>query len=303
MIDTAPGYQGGQAERLLGEFIRADREAFVVSTKYSGGTRLDEPVTRCGNSRKTMTASLETSLGQLGLEYVDLFYVHFADGVTPTDEIMRGLDDIVRAGKARYIGFSNFPAWRIARAATLAEWRAWPAIAAIQIEYSLAERTSERELLPMAEAFGIGVTGWAALGGGLLSGKYRRNGEGRLTKGGGRVLEETDGRLHAILDELQCVADALGVSQAQVAIAWVLARGRRLTTSLIPIIGARTAGQMTENLGALTIALTAGHLERLDAVSAVPSGYPHEWLASDTVRSLATGGKPGLVDPPFHPVA
>lgn len=296
-LDCADGYQGGQAEALFGEFLRGQRDNFVISTKYSGGIGGKGALGACGNSRAAMVRSLEGSLRRFGVDCLDLFYVHFADGVTPTEEIMRGFEDLTSAGKVRYVGFSNFPAWRIARAATLAELRGWPCVTAVQLEYSLVERTSERDLIPMCEALGIGVTVWAALGGGLLTGKYRHGGEGRLTHGGGRVLKETGERERAILDTLEAVAKELGASPAQVAIGWVLAKNRGGASAVIPILGARTPEQLDDNLGALTLAIDAGQIARLDEVSAIPLGYPHDWLASDTVRGLGGAGIADLIDP------
>jgi aryl-alcohol dehydrogenase-like predicted oxidoreductase len=302
-IDCAAGYQGGEAERFLGEFIARDRDAFIISTKYGGGPSMDAPVAKAGANAKSLIQSLEGSLKRFGVERVDLSYVHFDDGVTPTEEVLRALEEAVRAGKTSYIGFSNFPAWRIARAATISELRGGPPIAAIELEYSLIERSVERELLPMAEALGIGVTVWAALGGGLLTGKYRRGGEGRLTRGGGRVLTESTPRETAILDALEAVAADLGAPMSQVAIAWVLAKAARSATAIVPILGARTLDQLRENLGALELALADEHLEQLDAASAIPLGYPHEWLASDTVRKLGEGSAFGRVAAPPRPVA
>jgi aryl-alcohol dehydrogenase-like predicted oxidoreductase len=302
-IDCAAGYQGGEAERFLGEFIGRDRDAFIVSTKYGGGPSMDAAVAKTGANAKSLMQSLDGSLKRFGVDRVDLFYVHFDDGVTPTEEILRGLEDAVRTGKTSYVGFSNFPAWRIARAATISEYSGGPPIAAVQLEYSLVERSAERELLPMAEAMGIGVTVWAALGGGLLTGKYRKGGEGRLTHGGGRILTESTARESAILDALEAVAADLGAPMAQVAIAWVLAKAARVQNAIVPILGARTSGQLSETLGALSLGLADEHLAQLDAASAIPLGYPHEWLASDILQKLGEGAAFGQVVKPARPPA
>lgn len=302
-IDTAGGYQNGDAESFVGEFIKADRASFVVSTKYSGPANGTPAMASVGNSRKAMMHGLEQSLKRLGTDYVDIFMVHFADGVTPVEEMLRGFEDLVAAGKINYAGISDFPAWRIARAATLAELARLP-FAAIQIEYSLAERSAERELLPMAEGIGLGVTLWSVLGGGLLSGKYRGQGaEGRQTHGGGTVRTEQGERDSRVLDAIQSVASGRAAKPAQVAIAWVRAKGAARKTAVIPIIGARTLAQFTENLGALELDLTSEEVARLDEASAIPLGFPHEMLSGDMIDRIGFLGKGGLVDRPAGGVA
>ena len=181
VIDTAESYQLGESETLLGDFLAADRDHFVVATKYSNGVAKPEMATT-GNGRRNMIRAVEGSLKRLKTDRIDLYWVHFQDGVTPIEEILRGLDDLVSSGKILHAGLSNFPAWRVSRAQTIAELRGWSPIAGIQVEYSLVERTADRELLPMAEALGLGVTLWSPLGGGLLTGKYRLTDEGRLTR-------------------------------------------------------------------------------------------------------------------------
>jgi len=157
-IDTADQYQFGQSETMVGEFIASDRDDMVVATKFSLGDRHAAGLQRTGNSRKAMVQSVEASLKRLGTDRIDLLWAHMPDAVTPIDEIMRGFDDLVRSGKILYAGLSDFPAWRVATGATLAELRGWAPLSALQLEYSLVERTSERELLPMAAAFGLGRT-------------------------------------------------------------------------------------------------------------------------------------------------
>jgi aryl-alcohol dehydrogenase-like predicted oxidoreductase len=291
LLDCADGYQGGEAESYLGEFIRAERANLAVATKFTTalGAR---SLLQTGNSRKAMVHSLEQSLKRLGTEYVDIYWVHFPDHVTPVDEIMRGLDDIVRAGKAHYIGLSDFPAWRVARAATFAELRAMTPLAAVQIEYSLAERTAEREVIPMASAFGMAVAIWSPLGGGMLTGKYRRGETGRRESGFGagglRTLDApTETRLFAALD---ATAQELGVSLAQVAIAWVRHRGDHYGASFFPIIGSRKLAQLKDNLAAINVTLSAEQLQRLDAASAVPLGFPHEFIQGDALLDAQSGG-------------
>lgn len=302
-IDCAEGYQNGEAEAYIGEFLRAERDHFVIGTKFSGGTGPGASLGTTGNSRKAMARALEGSLKRLQTDRVDILSVHFPDGVTPVDEIMRGFEDLVRAGKTITVGFSDFPAWRVARAATLAECRDQVRPAAIQIEYSLVERTAERELLPMAQGLGLVVTIWLPLAGGLLTGKYRRAEEGRLTRGGGLVRVEEGEREGRILDCLEAVAQELEATPAQVAIAWIRARGVQLGSTLIPILGARTRAQFDDTIGALRLALSAEQMTRLNAASAVSLGFPHDLLSSEMMAKLRFAGRSAEIDRPIHPVA
>ena len=276
-IDTADAYQFGQSEQLVGEFIAAERDHFVVATKYTLGASPAGGISRTGNSRKNMIQSVESSLKRLKTDRIDLLWAHFDDQLTPLEEIVRAFDDLVRAGKIQYAGLSNFPAWRVARADTLAELRGWSRIAGIQVEYNLVQRTAERDMLPMAEALGMAATLWSPLGGGLLTGKYRQSNEGRLTGFGGRLVHtEQDTTL---LDTVIAIAGELQILPLQVAIAWLQHKAARASTSLIPILGSRHLGQLNDTLQALTVRLEAAQVERLDAVSAIPAGTPHEQIA------------------------
>lgn len=289
-IDTANQYQFGQSETLVGEFIAAERADILLATKYSLGATPDEGLLATGNSRKAMIGSVEASLKRLGTDHIDLLWVHMPDGVTPIDEIVRGLDDLTRSGKILYAGLSDFPAWRVARAATIAELRGTAGIAAIQIEYSLVERTPERELLPMADAFGLGVVGWSPLGGGLLTGKYRRGETGRAEGLGVLTHAESDDRKVATVDAVIAVADEAGVSPGEAAIAWVMTKG------VVPILGPRTPDQVASNLAAASLTLTPDQVARLDAASAIPLGFPHQMLADPANIALLTAGKADLID-------
>lgn len=301
-IDTADAYQLGESEELVGDFIAADRDYFVVATKYTLGTTPNDGLSRTGNSRKNMVRSVEGSLKRLKTDRIDLYWTHFADGVTPMDEILRAFDDLVRAGKIHYAGLSNFPAWRISRADLLAELRGWAPIAGIQIEYSLAQRTADRELLPMAESLGLGAALWSPLGGGFLTGKYRSSNEGRInSRLAGLVHTEKSARETAMLDAVLSIAQEVGASATEIAIAWLLHLAKKSTTSLIPILGSRTREQLDTTLGALEVKLSDDQIARLDAVSAVPLGTPHEQIEGS--RSTIAGGKPELLDPPAIPVA
>ncbi|MDR5805690.1 MULTISPECIES: aldo/keto reductase [unclassified Caballeronia] len=295
-IDTADSYQFGDSETILAEFIKAEREDIVLASKFSLGASPDAGLQRTGNSRKAMVQAVDASLKRLDTDRIDLLWVHMPDGVTPSEEIARGLDDLVRAGKILYAGLSDFPAWRVATAATIAEMRGWAPISALQIEYSLVERTVERELLPMAAAFGLGTVAWSPLGGGLLSGKYRQGETGRKQGLGVVIHDESDARKTATVDAVLAIANELGVSAAQVAIAWVLAKG------VLPIIGPRTLKQLDDNLGALAVTLSAEQLARLDAASATPLGFPHDVVNAERTRSRLAGGKADLLDYPLTPV-
>src|SRR5258706_2879247 len=279
-IDTADAYQFGESEELVGEFIAAERDSFVLATKYTLGAAADGGISRTGNSRKNMFRSVEESLKRLKTDRIDLYWAHFADGLTPIEEIVRAFDDLARAGKIVYAGLSNFPAWRVARADLVAELRGWAPLAGIQIEYSLAERTADRELLPMAEALGLGAALWSPLGGGFLTGKYRASDEGRLRTRLGRLVHtEKTARETALLDAVLAVAGEAGASPTEVAIAWLLRQAAKSTTAVIPILGPRTREQLDGTLGALDLTLSEDQIARLDALSAVPLGTPPEQIS------------------------
>ena len=293
-LDTADQYQFGDSETMLGTFMAGHRDEVVLATKFSLGDAPGAGLHRTGNSRKAMRTSVEASLTRLQTDYIDLLWVHMPDGVTPIEEIARGLDDMVRSGKVLHVGLSDFPAWRVATASTLADARGWAPVSAVQLEYSLVERSVERELLPMANAFNLGVLGWSPLGGGLLTGKYRRGEHGRAQGLGVVIHSEESARETAVVDELLAVAEAVGAAPGQVAIAWVLAKG------VLPIIGSRTHDQLLENLGSLDLRLAEDHLARLDTASAISLGFPHDLVARSA--SVLAGGKPDLVDPAARPV-
>ncbi|MFE8017204.1 aldo/keto reductase [Streptomyces antibioticus] len=283
-LDTADGYQFGESEELTGKLVSADREHFVLATKFALGAAPQPDISRTGNSRKNMVASVEASLKRLGTDYLDLLWVHFPDQLTPMDELLRGLDDLVTAGKIHHAGLSNFPAWRVSRAAALADLRGQAPIVGIQHEYSLVERTADRELLPMAESLGLGAALWSPLGGGLLTGKYRTSAEGRLSDLGVVIHTENTGQKTAVVDTVLAVAEETGATPAQVAVAWVRERAARTTATLVPIIGPRSLSQLDGYLGALDVRLTHEQYTRLDEVSAVPLGVPHEGIAGSLDR-------------------
>ncbi len=281
-IDTANRYTEGTAERFVGEFVGARREEFVVATKYTVFQRKGDP-NSAGNHRKNLVQSLNASLKRLNMDYIDLLWVHAWDFLTPVEEVMRGLDDAVRAGKVLYVGISDTPAWIVSRANMLAELRGWTPFVGLQVEYSLIERTVERELLPMAKELGLTVTPWAPIGGGVLSGKYNKNNFSaeaakRIAPGGKRLSE----RNLAIAEEVEKIANEIGRRSSQVALNWVRQRDQQM----IPIIGARSGAQLEENLGCLDFELSAEHLARLNEISAIELGFPHEFVAQPQMKTL-----------------
>ncbi len=300
-LDSADGYQFGEAEELTGKLISADRDHFVLATKFALGAAPQPDISTTGNSRKNMVASVEASLKRLSTDYIDLLWVHFPDQLTPMEELLRGLDDLVSAGKIHHAALSNFPAWRVSRAATLADLKNWAPIVGIQHEYSLVERTADRELLPMAESLGLGAALWSPLGGGLLTGKYRGSSEGRLSELGMVIHTESTGQKTAVVDTVLAIAEETGVAPAQVAVAWVRERAARSVATLVPIIGPRNLSQLDSYLGALDVHLTDDQYARLTEVSAVPLGMPHEGIAASLDR--LQGGAADRVTAPVVPVA
>jgi aryl-alcohol dehydrogenase-like predicted oxidoreductase len=293
-IDTANTYANGMSEQLVGEFTQRERERFVIATKYTLSQRPADP-NGGGNHRKNLVHSLDASLKRLKTDYIDLYWLHAWDFLTPVEEVMRALDDQVRAGKILYVGVSDTPAWIVAQANTLAALRGWTPFAGVQVEYSLIERDVERELLPMARAFGMAVTPWSPLGGGALSGKYNAN-----PSAAGRLAKQVDERTLRIADGVREIAEETEHSSAQVALAWL----RSQPGTIIPIIGSRRADQFRENLGCLDVRLTDDQVQRLSALSRPRLGFPHEFLASDGVRRLIYGETFDKIDvgnPPHGP--
>lgn len=285
-IDTANGYTDGSSEKIVGDFIASDRERFVVATKYSFPLQMNDKAGNpngSGNHRKNIMQSLEGSLKRLNTDYIDLFWLHAWDFMTPIEEVMRAFDDLVRSGKVLYIGISDAPAWIVAQANTLAQCYGWTPFVALQVEYSLVQRTPERDLIPMAKAFDLAVTPWSPLGQGVLTGKYnqdRGNGEEQ------RRLEQIPEKNLAIAQAVSQVASEIGHSPSQVALAWLLAQ----SGVTIPIVGARKLSQFQDNLACLDVTLSSEHLQRLNEVSQIELGFPHDFLSSDTIRDRLFGG-------------
>jgi aryl-alcohol dehydrogenase-like predicted oxidoreductase len=277
-IDTANIYTKGHSEKIIGDHIgkhAARRERFVIATKFVGNVHPGDP-NAGGAGRKNIHASLNESLRRLQTDYVDLLWMHWNDRHTPIEETIRALDDLVRAGKVRYLGFSDTPSWRVAQAQTIAQFRGWSPLIALQIELSLLERTVEGELLPMAEAMGLGVTPWSPLKGGVLTGKYTRANAGKQEPGRGEwVTGSLTEQAFTIVDELVRVAKANSTTPSRVALAWTLSRPGVAS----PIIGARTMDQLRDNLGALDVHLSPADIAALDKVSAVRQAFPHDFLS------------------------
>ncbi len=288
-IDTSNNYTDGVSERYVGDCIAADRDHFVVATKYTLSMRKDDP-NGGGNHRKNMIQALDASLKRLRTDYIDLYWLHMWDFMTPIDEIMRALDDLVRAGKILYIGISDTPAWVVSQANTLAELRGWSRFVALQVPYSVNSRDVERDLLPMARAFDMAVLAWSPLSGGELTGKYQRETNEPRRYGDSSVSE----RIAFIVEELTKIASDLGRSPAQVALNWV--RQQQHKGLIIPIIGARTEAQMQDNLACLEFTLTQKQLQHLDEVSDINLGFPHNFLRSEEVTELIFGNTLPLID-------
>jgi aryl-alcohol dehydrogenase-like predicted oxidoreductase len=293
-IDTANHYTNGTSEKIVGDLIRERRQEFVLATKYTLNPRPKDP-NGGGSHRKNLVQSLDASLNRLGTDYIDLYWVHAWDFMTPVEEVMRALDDLVRAGKVLYVGVSDVPAWLVSQANTLAELRGWSKFVGLQIPYSLIERTPERDLLPMARTLDIAVTTWGPVGGGALTGKYEKGKPhpkgNRLAEGpwGASILTERNLGIGQVVKE---VAAEINRTPSQVAIAWVLAQRER--ANIIPIIGARKLIQIHDNLGVLSVTLPEKALQRLDEASKIELGFPHDFLVQG--RQFVFGETFPLID-------
>jgi aryl-alcohol dehydrogenase-like predicted oxidoreductase len=289
-IDTANIYTMGTSERMLGEFIVSERDQVVLASKYSMSTHMQDP-NASGNNRKNMVQGLEASLQRLNTDYLDLFWVHGWDQTTRIDEIMRGLDDLVRAGKVLHIGISNFPAWLIAQANTLAEERGLTPFTAVQMHYNLVERSIETDFFDLCKAQDMAILPWSPLAGGLLTGKFNPDAEhkadadARLNKAayGPAMLAEQRIRIAQGLVEL---ADNMGCSPSQLALAWLL---HRPEGNVIPILGARKLEQFKDNMGCLDIQLNQTQIEALDALAPPPITYPASLFQTDFYRQMMHG--------------
>jgi aryl-alcohol dehydrogenase-like predicted oxidoreductase len=242
-----------------------------------------------GNHRKNMMQAVEASLKRLQTDYIDLYWVHIWDGITPVEEVMRGLDDMVRQGKVLYVGISDAPAWWIAQANTLAELRGWTQFIGLQIEYSLIERTVERELIPVAKALNLGVLAWSPLAKGVLSGKYHGESKaegGRMSNEGMKEFLPEEQSATRIISAVKAVSEQVGRSMAQVALAWL----RHQTVPVIPIMGARKVSQLQDNIASLDLELCAEQLKSLNGAGQIDLGFPRSLYEKDMVRAIRYGG-------------
>lgn len=289
-IDTANIYTLGTSERMVGEFMATDREELVVATKYSMVTDMADP-NACGNNRKNMVQALEASLERMNADYVDLYWVHGWDGLTRIDEVMRALDDMVRAGKVLHVGVSNHPAWLVAKANTLAEERGWTPFTAVQMHYNLVERSIETNFYDLCADQDMAILPWSPLAAGLLTGKFNPDAEHKADEDArlknaayaARLLAEDRIRVAQGLVEL---ARGIGCTPAQLALAWLL---HKPGGTIIPILGARKLAQFKDNLGCLDIELNATQMEALDALAPPAGTYPATLFATDFYRQMIGG--------------
>ena len=285
-LDTANTYTEGESEEIIGTAVAGERDRWVIASKFSGsrGVLADRGFrphpNSGGNNRKSMHTEVEASLRRLGTDRIDVYYVHVWDFMTRPDEVMRGLDDLVRAGKILYPAFSDTPAWVVAQANTLADLRGWSPAVAIQVEYSLLERTAERELFPMAQALDLAIVPWRVLSGGRLAGQ----GTTHLSAD----IRPPDARESAVIGEAEAIAGETGLAPATDAWAWV--RSRTAWGQVVPVLGARTEAQLADNLASLAAELSQEHLDRLTRVSDVASGFPMDLLTDPDIRNLTTAG-------------
>lgn len=293
-IDTANVYTNGTSEQLLGEFMTGHRDRIVLATKYTNAAPGKDP-NAAGNHRKSMMQAVEASLKRLKTDCIDLYWLHIWDQITPIEEVMRAFDDLARQGKILYAGVSDMPAWIVSKANTLAELRGWTSFIGLQIEYSLIERTPERDLLPMAADLGLGVTAWSPLAGGILTGKQLEPDGAKDSRQNNAMMQQfmkSNARKEAVAREVVAVARESGHTAAQVALAWL----RQRSKAVIPIVGARKLAQIKDNLACIAVKLAPAQVERLDAVSQIEMGFPHDFFARDMVRSLSSGGMRDQID-------
>jgi aryl-alcohol dehydrogenase-like predicted oxidoreductase len=280
-IDTANRYTEGSSEKMLGEFVASDRHHFVLATKYSLFDRIGDP-NFSGNHRKNMLRSVEASLKRLQTDFIDVLYVHAWDSMTPVEEVLMALNQLVMSGKVLYLAISDTPAWVISRANTIAELRGWNAFIGLQAEYSLLQRTAERDLIPMAKEMGLALTPWAPLAGGALSGKYLKGESGRVNEQSARRNDRNTQIVQKVVDW----AEKLKVSPAALALKWTMQKD----FVSIPVVGARKAAQLQDSIEALSLQIPEEVIGELDTVSKIDLGFPHEFLASKEVKQVVFGG-------------
>jgi len=281
-LDTANIYKLGTSEKIIGEFVsQRDRDYFVIATKYSLKDNTINP-NASGNNRKNMMRSVEASLKRLQTDFIDLLYLHIWDDLTPIDEVLRGIDDLVKQGKVNFAAISDTPAWVVSKGNTMAELMGWTQFIALQVEYSLLQRSPERDLIPMANHFGMTVTPWAPLAGGALTGKYLKGDTGRIKAESNR----RDGNSVRITKEVMAVAERLGVEASHVALQWTRQQG----FNCIPIVGATKLEQLHDNLKMVDVVIPAEDLAKLNAASEIDLGFPGKFFKEDGVRQNNFGG-------------
>lgn len=264
-IDISDVYQLGEAEEIVGNFLGKKRNDFIICSKYTRSSEVNASRANQGNHRKSMKQALEASLRRLKTDHIDIYMPHFDDGVTPLEEIITGLEDLVREGKILYAGLTNFPAWKVSSVASQTK------LTAIQFEYNLLERTSEREIVPMADEFGLGKMIYSPLAGGILTGKYRKGEQGRINVSGNDEYSE-DEKTKKIIDLLEEIGKEVNAFAGQVAFAWALKK------DCFPLIGARKLSHFEESLQATNLELAESHIKDLDNASKISLGYPHDLL-------------------------
>ncbi len=294
-FDTADIYSESESEQVLGQILAPRRDEVVIATK--AGWRAGAPLNRSGLSAAHLNWSIDQSLKRLGTDHVDVYIVHRDDRNTPLEETLRTLDGIVRAGKARYLGFSNWPAWKVAAAVELQRANGWAPFTHGQLMYSLIGRDIESEFFPLAAHYGLGITAWSPLAGGFLSGKYTRDNPGdvddRLTGYEGIPIDKDKG--FVLIDRLRDIAASHGATVAQVALSWLL--HREPVSSIL--LGASKMHQLEDNLGAVNVALTPDEVKELDRMTRQPRAYPRimiDWIDQPIAQALAA--RPGA---PYRP--
>ncbi len=281
-IDTANIYSNGGTEKMLGEFIQSERDSLVLATKFTLKDTFENPPidpNLSGSHKKNMMRSVEASLKRINTDFIDILWVHAWDEFTAPQELMRNLEELVKQGKILHIAISDTPAWQVAICNTIAEMRGWNCFAGLQVEYSLIQRSAERDLIPMSKSFGLTLTPWSPLGGGILSGKFNidKNTKGRANNGN----KLTEKRM-LIAQETENIAKQIEAETAQVALQWI----RQKQQNAIPIIGARTLDQLKSNLACLKISLSENEMAKLDKVSEIELGFPHDFLNSENIKSI-----------------
>jgi aryl-alcohol dehydrogenase-like predicted oxidoreductase len=281
-LDTANMYKLGTSEKIIGDYIcNHDRDYFVLATKYSLKDNLTNP-NASGNNRKNMMRSVEESLKRMKTDFIDVLYLHIWDDITPIDEVLRAMDDLIKQGKVSYAAISDTPAWVVAKGNTLAELLGWSQFIALQVEYSLLARTAERELIPMAKHFGMTVTPWAPLAGGALTGKYLKGDKGRIKPGSNRLNDRAEKITRVVME----VAEELGVSESHVALQWTMSKGFQC----IPIVGATKVDQLKDNLKTVDVKLSQEQIQKLDDASKIELGFPGDFFNEDAVKMNSFGG-------------